>query len=47
MTEKHVTGGRSNNGVENSHLPIRRRDRTMQGFKSPESAQSGFSTAVD
>ena len=25
MTGKHVTGGRSNNRAENSHLPVRRR----------------------
>jgi len=39
MTEKHVTGGRSNNRAENSHLPVRQRERRMQGFKSPGSAQ--------
>ena len=26
MTGKHVTGGRSNNRAENSHLPVRQRD---------------------
>ena len=44
MTEKHVTGGRSNNRAENSHLPVRQRERTMQGFKSPGSAQRFLST---
>jgi putative transposase len=32
-------GGRSNNRAENSHLPVRRRERKMQRFKSPKSAQ--------
>ena len=31
MTGKHVTGGRSNNRAENSHLPVRQRERRMQG----------------
>lgn len=39
MTVKHVTGGRSNNRAENSHLPVRQRERRMRGFKSPGSAQ--------
>jgi putative transposase len=30
---------RENNRAENSHLPIRRRERKMQGFKSQRSAQ--------
>jgi len=30
---------RENNRAENSHLPIRRRERKMQGFKSQASAQ--------
>ena len=38
MTGKHVTGGRSNNRAENSHLPVRQRERRMQGFKSSGSA---------
>jgi transposase-like protein len=44
MTEKHVTGGRSNNRAENSHLPVRQRERRMQGFKSAGSAQRFLST---
>ncbi len=44
MTEKHITGGRSNNRAENSHLPVRQRERRMQGFKSPGSAQRFLST---
>ena len=30
---------RANNRAENSHQPVRRRERKMQGFKSPASAQ--------
>jgi putative transposase len=44
MTGKHVTGGRSNNRAENSHLLVRQRERRMQGFKSPGSAQRFLST---
>ena len=44
MTEKHVTGGRSNNRAENSHLPVRQRERRMRGFKSARSAQRFLST---
>ncbi len=39
MQGKHVTGGRSNNRAENSHLPVRQRERRMQRFKSAGSAQ--------
>jgi putative transposase len=35
----HRMGARSNNRAENSHLPIRRRERKMQRFKSQKSAQ--------
>ena len=38
------TGGRSNNRAENSHLPIRQRERGMQPFKSAGSAQRFLST---
>ena len=44
MTGKHVTGERSNNRAENSHLPVRQRERRMQGFKSSGSAQRFLST---
>jgi len=44
MKNKHVTGGRSNNRAENSHLPIRLRERRMQRFKSTGSAQRFLST---
>ena len=35
---------RENNRAENSHLPIRRRERKMQGFKSQPSAQRFLTT---
>ena len=44
MRAKHVTGGRSNNRAENSHLPIRQREQRMQRFKSARSAQRFLST---
>ncbi len=33
-----------NNSAENSHLPIRRRERKMQRFRSPASAQRFLAT---
>ena len=36
---RHEQGLRANNRAENSHRPLRRRERTMQGFKSAKSAQ--------
>ena len=36
---RHEQGLRANNRTENSHQPVRRRERKMQGFKSPASAQ--------
>jgi putative transposase len=39
---KHITGGRSNNRAENSHLPIRQRERRMQKFKSAASLPRDF-----
>ncbi|MFC4270584.1 IS6 family transposase [Sneathiella chungangensis] len=39
LTAEHLDNKRSNNRAENSHLPVRRRERKMQRFKSPESAQ--------
>jgi putative transposase len=44
MQAKHVTSWRSNNRAENSHLPVRLRERRMQRFKSPRSAQRFLST---
>jgi putative transposase len=35
----HEQGLRANNRAENSHQPLRRRERKMQGFKSTHSAQ--------
>jgi len=35
----HDQGLRANNRAENSHLPVRRRERKQQRFKSPVSAQ--------
>lgn len=43
MSKHHVMGGRSNNRAENSHLPIQRRERKMQRFKSQKSAQKFLS----
>jgi transposase-like protein len=39
LTARHEQGRRRNNRGENSHLPVRRRERKMQRFKSPGSAQ--------
>jgi putative transposase len=39
LSKRHDFGGRKNNRVENSHLPVRQRERRMQRFKSPGSAQ--------
>jgi transposase-like protein len=39
LSERHETGRRKNNRAENSHQPIRGRERKMQGFKSAGSAQ--------
>ena len=35
----HVTARRQNNRAESSHVPVRRRERKRQGFRSPASAQ--------
>lgn len=43
--DRHHPGGlRDNNRVENSHLPVRRRERKMQRFKSQGQAQRFVST---
>ena len=39
LTAEHDRGLRANNRAENSHQPIRRRERKLQGFKSPGSVQ--------
>ncbi len=45
LADRHrCSGRRANNRAENSHLPIRRRERKMQKFKSDGSAQRFLST---
>jgi putative transposase len=39
LSGRHEQGLRKNNRAENSHQPVRRRERKMQRFKSPGSAQ--------
>ena len=39
LTAEHDRGLRANNRAENSHQPIRRRERKLQRFKSPCSVQ--------
>ncbi len=39
MSARHEQGLRMNNRAENSHQPVRRRERKMQRFKSAGSAQ--------
>jgi transposase-like protein len=39
LSQIHVQGKRKNNRAESSHVPIRRRERKAQGFRSPGSAQ--------
>jgi transposase-like protein len=44
LTARHEQGLRKNNRAEYSHQPVRRRERKMQRFKSPGSAQRFLST---
>src|SRR6202451_3063927 len=44
LSPRHEQGLRKNNRAENSHQPTRRRERKMQRFKSPGSAQKFLST---
>ncbi len=44
LSRLHDFGGRKNNRAENSHLPIRQRERRKKRFKSPRSAQRFLST---
>jgi putative transposase len=44
IERRHVRGRWKNNRAENSHQPTRRRERKMQRFKSPGSAQKFLST---
>ncbi len=39
LTAEHIDSRRANNRAENSHQPVRRRERKQQRFKSPGSAQ--------
>ena len=39
LSARHEQGLRKNNRAENSHQPVRRRERKLQRFKSPGSAQ--------
>jgi len=43
IESRHEHGRWKNNRAENSHQPTRRRERKMQGFKSPGSAQEFLS----
>src|ERR1700752_2936388 len=42
LSGRHEQGLRSNNGAENSHQPVRRRERKVQRFKSARSARSAL-----
>ena len=44
LSARHEQGLRANNRAENSHRPVRRRERKMQGFKSAGSAQRFLSS---
>ena len=44
IENRHERGRWKNNRAENSHQPTRRRERKMQRFKSPGSAQRFLST---
>ncbi len=44
VSRRHDTGRWKNNRAENSHQPLRQRERRMKRFKSPESAQRFLST---
>ena len=39
VADKQLCGGRSNNRCDNSHLPVRRRERAMQRFKTVATLQ--------
>jgi putative transposase len=44
LSRLHDFGGRKNNRAENSHQPVRQRERRMQRLKSAGSAQRFLST---
>jgi putative transposase len=46
LTCPHEQGLRKNDRAENSHQPVRRRERKMQRFKSARSAQRSLSMHV-
>ncbi len=46
IVAQHDRGLRANNRAENSHQPVRRRERKQQMFKSPGSAQRFLSIHV-
>ena len=43
LSVDHVRDKRANNRIESSHVPVRRRERKRQGFKSARSAQQFLS----
>jgi putative transposase len=44
LSAEHVQAKRKNNRAESSHVPTRRRERRMQGFRSPAAAQRFLSS---
>jgi len=44
VSAQHIQGKRKTNWAESSHVPTRRRERRMQGFRSPGAAQRFLST---
>jgi putative transposase len=44
LSRHHEFGSKKNNWAENSHIPVRQRERRMQRFKSAGSAQRFLST---
>jgi putative transposase len=44
LSAEHIQAKRHNNRAESSHVPIRRRERRMQGFRSAGSAQRFLSS---
>jgi transposase-like protein len=46
LTAEHVHSLRANNGAENSHQPVRRREPKLQRFKSPGSALLGITPSI-
>ena len=47
LAAEHDHGLRANNRAENSHQPVRRRERKQQRFKSPGSAQRHYNGKID